>query len=410
MSDYEPASRRDTVPAGPESGGTSATKGAAGSDDAACASSVPPAPASARVVSATMDGPANVPRVRRSLSPLKGGLIVSAALLGSVTGLFIGLGTSSSARARDPWCPAAPHIWIRRPGIQRTIRAGRPGIFRHGGQRGQIELHPGHVSGSGGNGRRGVFDEVREGDNIFDLEKRHLQGRTRQSCWDRQFDHRQGHAGPRANDRRRIWARHGGRRGPLSEGCSGNVEAGRSDTRQLQSGVRHDRQWNDSQQGDASGAGNVPRGNCRPCCEAEQRRIRGPQHRCRLGTPRLRQPGLQGGRRRLAPKPTPQHVRGSYLKLRKRPADAEWVAIARCGQAYPPGTFVPQEKVTPGVRGPEQKISLVRPRRLLGGWCSWRLVSHTLRSSFEAIPQPLGNSGERSRTWALTTYSRTTMY
>jgi len=46
-----------------------------------------------------MDGRANVPRVRRSLSPLKGGLIVSAALLGSVTGLFIGLGTSSSAGA-----------------------------------------------------------------------------------------------------------------------------------------------------------------------------------------------------------------------------------------------------------------------------------------------------------------------
>ena len=41
------------------------------------------------------------------------------------------------------------------------------------------------------------------------------------------------------------------------------------------------------------------RGHRRPCCEAEQRRVRGPLHRRQLAAPRLRQPGLQGHRRRL---------------------------------------------------------------------------------------------------------------
>jgi len=41
------------------------------------------------------------------------------------------------------------------------------------------------------------------------------------------------------------------------------------------------------------------RGHRRPCCEAEQRRVRGPLHRRQLAAPRLRQPGLQGRRRRV---------------------------------------------------------------------------------------------------------------
>jgi len=39
------------------------------------------------------------PRMRRPLSKIRRGLVVAAALMGSVTGLFVGLGTSSSAGA-----------------------------------------------------------------------------------------------------------------------------------------------------------------------------------------------------------------------------------------------------------------------------------------------------------------------
>jgi hypothetical protein len=39
---------------------------------------------------------------------------------------------------------------------------------------------------------------------------------------------------------------------PLPEGCCRNVKADRSDPRQLQPGIRDDRQRNDSQQGDRS--------------------------------------------------------------------------------------------------------------------------------------------------------------
>jgi hypothetical protein len=94
MSEYEPTSSGD-----PGSGKTSVSMPV---EDVAGASSAPPLPPaswSGWPVSATMVGRADRPRVRRSLSYVRRGLIVAAALMGSVTGLFIGLGASSSAGA-----------------------------------------------------------------------------------------------------------------------------------------------------------------------------------------------------------------------------------------------------------------------------------------------------------------------
>jgi hypothetical protein len=99
MSDYEPTSPRGTVPSDPESGKTSErtveTLGGTTS-----ASPLPLAPSSGWPISASMSEQARQPRTtRESLSHLRRGLVVAAALLGTVTGLFVGLGTSTSAGA-----------------------------------------------------------------------------------------------------------------------------------------------------------------------------------------------------------------------------------------------------------------------------------------------------------------------
>ena len=99
MSDYEPTSPRETLPSDPESAKTSGPTVVEGLEGAASASPLPPASSSGWPVSATMAEQGGRPRVRRSLSNMRRGLIVAAALMGSVTGLFVGLGTSSSAGA-----------------------------------------------------------------------------------------------------------------------------------------------------------------------------------------------------------------------------------------------------------------------------------------------------------------------
>ena len=93
----------------------------------------------------------------------------------------------------------------------------------------------------------------------------------------------------------------GGRSRPLQARRTVHVKAGRSDPSELQAGVGYDRQRNDGEQSDRSCVGRLPGGCRRPCCEAEQRRVRGPQHRRQLAAPHLRQPGLRGRRRRLGP-------------------------------------------------------------------------------------------------------------
>jgi len=99
MSDYERTSPRETLPSDPEPAKTSGPTAVENLEGAASASPLPPVSSSGWPLSATMAGRADRPRVRRSLSNMRRGLIVLAALMGSVTGLFVGLGSSSSASA-----------------------------------------------------------------------------------------------------------------------------------------------------------------------------------------------------------------------------------------------------------------------------------------------------------------------
>jgi len=61
----------------------------------------------------------------------------------------VGLGRGRAARSSQqlPWT-----FWIRRTGYQRAIWSGRRRVLGDGRERGQVELHPDDVSGSGGDG------------------------------------------------------------------------------------------------------------------------------------------------------------------------------------------------------------------------------------------------------------------
>jgi predicted ester cyclase len=60
------------------------------------------------------------------------------------------------------------------------------------------------------------------------------------------------------------------------------------------------------------------------------------------------------------------------------------------------------------IPGLNPAVGISKP--LMESCSSWRSVSHTPRSNFEAIRPQLANSEERSRTWALITSSPTTTY
>ena len=79
-------------------------------------------------------------------------MIVAATLIASVTGLFVGLETSSAGAAQSVPATGPPRAsWSRRPGFQRTFRTGRGRIIGQGRERSQVELHADDVGGSGGN-------------------------------------------------------------------------------------------------------------------------------------------------------------------------------------------------------------------------------------------------------------------
>jgi hypothetical protein len=98
MSNFEPSPQEPTA-SDLESGSTTQPTVGEGMDTVAGASPFAPASSPGWPVSATMAEPVCRPRVRRSLSNMRRGLVVAAALMGSVTGIFLGLGASSSASA-----------------------------------------------------------------------------------------------------------------------------------------------------------------------------------------------------------------------------------------------------------------------------------------------------------------------
>ena len=116
---------REILPSDPESGKASgSTVEAMGGTTSA--SPLPVAPSSGPI-SASMSEPARRPRPRESLSHLRHGLIMAAALLGSVTGLFVGLGTSSSAWAAQSVTASSSTGHLESGGQGSNARSGPAG-------------------------------------------------------------------------------------------------------------------------------------------------------------------------------------------------------------------------------------------------------------------------------------------
>ncbi len=99
MRDHEPTSHQETLPPDPESAKASGPQAADKLRGAASAPPLPPASSPGWPISAKMFERGSRSKMPRQPSKLRRGLLVAAALIGSVTGLFVGVGASSSAGA-----------------------------------------------------------------------------------------------------------------------------------------------------------------------------------------------------------------------------------------------------------------------------------------------------------------------
>jgi hypothetical protein len=94
--------------------------------EGAASTSPIPATSSSRwpIISGIMAEQGSRPRMRQSFSKMRRVLIVAAALMGSVTGLFVGLGTSSSAGATQSVAASSPAGHLGSGGQGSNARSG----------------------------------------------------------------------------------------------------------------------------------------------------------------------------------------------------------------------------------------------------------------------------------------------
>jgi hypothetical protein len=142
ISDYEPTNPREARASNPESCRISEPTALEGGPAGSSKSPPPSASSSSWPISATMPGQRGRPRKRGHLSHLRRGLVVGAALVGSVTGLVVGVGASSSAGA-----------------VQSATASSSPGHFGSGGQGSNARSGPaaGGSSGTVGNVAKSSF-------------------------------------------------------------------------------------------------------------------------------------------------------------------------------------------------------------------------------------------------------------
>ena len=152
--------------------------------------------------------------------------------------------------------------------------------------------------------KEGLLHDIPEGEEPG-LSECHHNRRKRPGTRDgQQYDHH-GHAGHRGTGwHRRIGSFLGGRGGPLPARCTEprqrrSVRSRRTTVRgRGRSSAERQRIGRRKLRWPPTRGGIVDR-----VVQTEQRRVRGPLHRRQLAAPRLRQPGLQGHRRRLVVAP-----------------------------------------------------------------------------------------------------------
>ena len=203
-----------------------------------------------------------------------------------------------TARARATTTTSLPAISAAaRPAGDPTLGLGRPrGSSRHGRQRVHIQLHTHDLGGSEGDHRRDVLHEIPEGASstsasaIRKGEGVLVLGTTNGATITASQVIVQPTGGSADSSASAVVPFQRG--APSASKQVGQIPATYSQGSGTIVGGT-------SEQGDGSRAGRLPGRHRRPSGEAEQRRVRGPQHRRQLAAPHLRQPGLQGRRRRL---------------------------------------------------------------------------------------------------------------
>ena len=234
MNDHELTSARETLFHDIESGKTSEPPVFEAVESTAFASPLPPASSSGWPVSATMPRQTHRPRTRRSLSHMWRGVIAAGALMASLTGLFVGLGTSPSAFAAQP--------------VAATSSTGHPASVGEGSNA---------RSGPAAGGSTGTVGSVSK--SSFILATSAGQEVTVDEVSSTKYEKGTSTASKSAITKgERVLvlgtvssttikatevlvqtttdgsgARPCGNGGPLPEGCAGNVKAGRSDSCQL---------------------------------------------------------------------------------------------------------------------------------------------------------------------------------
>ena len=136
---------------------------------------------------------------------MRRGLFAVAALMGSVTGLLVGVGTPSSAGAAQSVATGSSAGHLGSGGHGSNARSG-PAAGGSSGTVGNVAKSSFTLTTSAG--QEVTVDEESstkyEKRGELDLEEHHRQGRTRPRTGDRQLNDHQGHAGARANEWRWI--------------------------------------------------------------------------------------------------------------------------------------------------------------------------------------------------------------
>jgi hypothetical protein len=249
----------------------------------------------------------------RSLTRAKSIIIavVAIAIAGGSYAIVSATSGSGSSTASTSF-PRTFRIWWR---IQRSVRAGARGNIRRSEQRINLRLHRDDGRGCEGHCQGDVRHLLREWDEPCLGECRdNRQARSRTGD-DRQHDHH-GHSGHRATAGRQLLDRVIG--DLLPEGQVRLDKEGWPDPGGLITYRGRGRSSAERKRIRQSKPRWPPtEGHHRSCSKAGQRRLRGSQHRRQLAARHLRQPGLQGHRRRrLAVSSVPSIVSLSCVACR----------------------------------------------------------------------------------------------
>ena len=224
--------------------------------------------------------------------------VAAIAIGGGAYGIVSATASTGSGTATSSDVPPAATSGRPVPvaGIERSIRTGRGRINRQGQQRVHVRLHVLTSAGEKVTVKETSSTTYEKGTNSASASAVTTASRPR--AWNNRQHDDHGHAGHRATDTQRVHDVLGQVVIPFKRGApSTSKQVGQIPANYTQ-GSGTIASGTTANKATEAALAAYPGRHRRPCCEAEQRRVRGPQHRRQLAPPHLRQQGLQGRRRR----------------------------------------------------------------------------------------------------------------